>query len=238
MIMRNYLAVDGTNLAKYGVWIDGHESLNAPEPDVDLISVPGRSGQLTIDNGRYHNVTVTYKCGFRENFLQNLSALKGFLLANRGYRRLEDTYYNTHYRMGRYIGGLEPTGSQMMKQGYCEISFDCQPQRWLKSGEVALAYESGSTIFNPTDFNAKPLLVVTGYGQVVIGSYRIVIAENANNRTWIDCDLQEAWFGTSNLNDKITLPDGVFPVIVPGSVPITFSSNITRVEVTPRWWTL
>lgn len=238
MIMRNYLAIDGVNLAKFGVWLDGHETLGEPEPDVDTISVPGRSGDLTIDNGRYKNLNITYKCGFKSDFLLNLMALRGFILSNRGYRRLEDTFYRDHYRVGRYIGGMDVTGSQMMKQGYCSITFDCQPQKWLKSGENTLTYESGSTIFNPTEFNSKPLLVVTGFGQVVIGDYRIVIAENANNRTWIDCDTMEAWFGTSNLNDKITLPDGVFPEIVPGSVPITFSSNITSVQVTPRWWTL
>lgn len=238
MIMRNHIAVDGVSLAKYGAWVDGHKILNEPEPDVEVISVPGRNGDLTIDNGRYRNVTVVYQCGILKDFLQNLTAIKGLLMSNRGYRRIEDTFERAYYRMGRYVGGMEPTASQMYKQGYFELAFDCKPQRWLKTGEQSITYTTGSTIYNPTSFPAKPLLVVTGYGQVIIGTYRIVIAQHTNNRVWIDCDLQDAWFGSSNLNSVITLPDGVFPEIVPGSVPVTFSSTISAVQITPRWWTI
>lgn len=238
MILRNHLAIDGTSLAKFGVWIDGHNTLNSPEPDVETVAVPGRSGMLTIDKGRYSNVTVTYQCGIKKDFLKNLTSVRDFLLSNRGYRRLEDTIYREYYRMGRYIGGMEPTASQMYKQGVFDLAFDCQPQKWLKAGEQSITYTSGSTIYNPTSFPAKPLLVVTGYGQVVIGSYRIVIAQHTNNRVWIDCDLQDAWLGTSNLNSVITLPDEVFPQIDPGTVAITFPSTIQSVQVTPRWWVL
>lgn len=238
MINRNYLAIDGTNLSKFGVWVDGHKSLNAPEPDVETITIPGRNGSLLIDNGRYTNVSVQYDCLIKENYLLNIMALKDFLMSNRGYRRMEDTFYNTIYREGRYVGGTEFTASQMFKQGYFTLEFDCKPQKYLKTGELPLTYTTGATIYNPTMFNAKPMLAITGYGNVVIGDYTINISQHQRNLVYVDCEMQNATYGSTNMNSVLTLTSGDFPELVPGSQPVTFSGTIESVVITPRWWTL
>lgn len=236
--MNHAFQFNGKSSSEFGVFISGSGIYDAPERDVEFMSIPGRNGDLIIDNGRFKNIEITYPAFIPDKFTDKWDAFKAHMLKSPTYQRLEDTYDYTHYRMGIFLGSTAPEVVAVRRAASFEVSFNCKPQRWLKAGENTIAYTQGSTIYNPTSFPAKPLLVVTGYGQVVIGNYRVVIAQHTNNRIWIDCDLQDAWFGTSNLNKVISIPDGVFPQIDPGSIPITFSSTITRVEVTPRWWTI
>lgn len=63
--------------------------------------------------------------------------------------------------------------------GEFDVTFDCKPQRWLTSGETAVAVTSGGTITNPTLFDAEPLLAVEGYGEVKFNNRSIVDIENA-----------------------------------------------------------
>lgn len=236
--MMHAFEFNGKSSSVFGVYISGGGTYDAPERDVEFMSIPGRSGDLIIDNGRFKNIEIEYPCFIPSGFTDKWDSFKAHMLKSPTYQRLTDTYDNTHFRMAAFLGSLNPEVVALRRAASFTVTFQCKPQRWLVSGENTLTYVQGATIYNPTLFPAKPLLVATGYGQVVIGDYRIVIAQHTNNRIWIDCDLQDAWFGTSNLNNVITLPDGVFPQIEPGSIPVTFSSTIQSVQITPRWWTI
>ena len=49
---------DGKKSKDFGVYISGNAVYDAPEKDVELIEIPGRDGELIIDNGRYFCVCV------------------------------------------------------------------------------------------------------------------------------------------------------------------------------------
>ena len=62
------LTFDGESSRTYGVYITGEAVYNAPEREVEMISIPGRSGQLALDKGRFENIEVTYPAGiFADN---------------------------------------------------------------------------------------------------------------------------------------------------------------------------
>ena len=85
-------------------------------------------------------------------------------------------------------------------------------------------------------FEAKPLLRVYGTGSVGIGSETLTIT-SANQYTDIDCDLQDAFKGTTNCNGNIRLSSGSFPVLKPGYTGVTLS-GVSRVEIIPRWFSV
>ena len=70
--MRNYLIYNGKNTLDFGIGISGSGTFSAPKRDLDTVSVPGRSGDLTMDNGRYNNITVTYPCYMYKDFAKNI----------------------------------------------------------------------------------------------------------------------------------------------------------------------
>lgn len=176
------LKFDGVSSRTYGVYITGEAVYNAPERDVNMITIPGRSGSFALDNGRFQNIEVSYPAGiFAEteaDFRKAISDFRNFLCSRKGYVRLTDEYNPNEYRMAVYKSGLEVEPAQL-RAGEFAITFDCKPQRWLTSGESAVTIaNSGDTITNPTLFDASPLLEVTGYGDVDINGETVSIGNN------------------------------------------------------------
>ena len=135
------LTFDGETAASFGVQILGKGTFNAPKRDVEMIAIPGRSGDLALDKGRFENIEVKYPARLiadsTEDFADAISAFRNFLCSRKGYCRLSDDYNPDEYRMAVYSRGLE-ADVDVLKAGKFDIVFDCKPQRWLKSGETAV----------------------------------------------------------------------------------------------------
>ena len=166
------LVFDGVDSRNYGIYITGDAVFNSPERDVEMIEIPGRNGAYALDKGRFGNIEVSYPAGIfgdtEADFRQGIRAFRNALASRKGYKRLEDDYNPDEYRMAVYKSGLEVTPTAL-KAGEFTITFDCQPQRFLKSGETAVTVADGGTITNPTLFEASPILEVYGYGDITIG---------------------------------------------------------------------
>lgn len=237
MGISNYFTYAGRNSKTFGILIEETGSFRAAMRDYETIAIPGRSGELTIDNGRYRNVELTYKCGIGHDFETQMDEFFRWLMSNTGYKRLEDTYQADVYRMAQIKSAPEPSLFPRYQGGTFDVVFDCKPQRWLKSGEVSQTFTTGSgTITNPTLYDALPLIRAYGTGTLVIGSTTVTI-NSASTYTDIDCDIQDAYKGTVNCNGNITLNSGEFFKLKPGSNGIRLT-GLSRIELTPRWWTI
>jgi phage-related protein len=102
-------------------------------------------------------------------------------------------------------------------------------------GEKPISIASGFRIKNPTLHDANPLIDVVGSGTISINSVSVTV--NVSGETIIDCDTQEAYYGSTSRNSNITLNNGEFPKLTPGENTITYS-GFTSVKITPRWWTI
>lgn len=232
--MRNWLTFDGVSLKDFGVYINGGGTFNAPARSREVISVPGRNGDLIIDNGRYENTDVVYHAFIYRDFSVNVEGLRNLLLSRTGYVRIEDTYHPDEFRMGVYTGNFQADVVDWLEAGEFDLTFNCKPQRFLKSGEDAITFTSDGSLLNETMQTAKPLLRVYGTGTFSIGGATMTIS-SANVYTDIDCDLMDAFKGTTNCNGNIS---GTFAALAPGDNAVTLGSGITKIEITPRWWVL
>lgn len=171
---------DGESSADYGVYITGEGVFNAPERAVEMVDIPGRNGSYALDQGRFGNIEVTYTAGMVDdsetNFADRLADVRNWLCSKKGYVRLEDDYNPDEYRMAVYSSGISVEHADL-RTGEFEISFDCKPQRWLKSGETAVSVTSGDEVDNPTLFDAEPLLEVKGYGGIEFNGYEIDVLD-------------------------------------------------------------
>ena len=244
-ILMNSFEFDGINSLDYGLMITEEAAFNAPKRVYEMISIPGRNGDLALDEGRYENIPVTYSAGMvgrnESAFAEKIAALKNAILSVKGYKRLTDTYNPDEFRLGIYKSGLEVDSIYKLKGGKFSIQFDCKPQRFLVSGETAQTFTASGSITNPTNFDSSPLLEVVGTGTVKIGSYSFSISTNPG-RIYIDCDIMEAWSlsGSSKIsqNGAVNYTNLKTPKIEPGTRAIVLGSGITELEITPRWWRL
>lgn len=182
------LTFNGFNSKDFGVYITGEAVYNAPERDVEMIDIPGRNGSFARDNGRFNNIIVEYTAGMfgdaQTDFAEGISEFRNALCASVGYCRLEDEYNPDEYREAVYKSGLDVSPELMGRAGEFKITFECKPQRFLKSGEIAQTIAaSGDTLANPTRFSSRPLLEVTGYGKIGINEDEVEIISGPIGRT-------------------------------------------------------
>lgn len=172
------LTLDGVSSKDYSVYITGEAVFNSPARDVEMITIPGRNGSFALDKGRFENIEVTYPAGIAADteaeFREAISDFRNFLASRNGYVRLEDDYNPNEYRLAVYKSGLDVTPAQL-RAGEFDITFDCKPQRYLKTGEDAISVDSGDVVSNPTLFASSPMLEVEGYGTIDWGDGEIKV---------------------------------------------------------------
>lgn len=210
-----------------------------PERDCEVTHIPGRIGDLVVEKGSWANVERVYKLGIdaREDAYADVASLVAqWLHTASGYARLEDSYEPDYFRMAMYTGQIN-ISNIYNQAGEFDATFNCKPQRFLKSGEKPVRFDSNGKLRNPTSFSSEPIIKLTGYGtgNVKIGSYSFQTV-NMVSGLIMDCDLEDAYYGQKNCNSQIILDE--FPKLDPGDNEITFSGGVTSVEIIPRWWTL
>lgn len=235
--MSNYFIYDGIDSRSFDAYIFDAGTDGAPAREYEEVTIPNRNGTLFLSGSKFPNVMHSYNGIIINDFDDNLAGIRGLLTSRTGYRRLTDSLHPTEFYKAVYRADFEVETTPDRKKGKFLIEFERKPERYLRSGETVTTLTSSGTITNPTQFDAKPLLRVYGTGIVQIGDNAITI-NAADVYTDIDCDIMDAYKGAVSKNDYIEIQNIDFPVLHAGNNGITLGSGITRVEITPRWFTI
>ena len=231
---RHSLIFDGINSADYGVWISGDNVFASPSRDVEYVSVPGRNGDLIIDNGKWNNIRLTYPAFIPRGYDSQIDEFRRVISKKKGYRKLEDDYHPEEYRLASFSAGISPNNqSAFYRSGRFDLTFNCKPQRFLVAGEETRTFRTAGTLNNPSQETALPLIRVYGFGTLTVGDTVVTITQHGQQYMDIDCELGDAYCGSINLNAYVTKS---FPTLGAGETGLAFSGNITRVDITPHWW--
>ena len=133
----NFFTLNGRSSADWGIVASKDNGFDAPERDVSAIEVPGRNGELHIDNGRWRNIDVTYNdCVIERDFTERFGDFRAYCAKQRGYQRLDDTFHPDEYRLADMTQGIKVSSvGTRYGSGKFDLTFNCKPQRFLKSGE-------------------------------------------------------------------------------------------------------
>lgn len=237
MALRRSFMYGSVNSTDYGVYVLAQDVDKTTAKEYEVVSVPGRSGDLHLDKKRFSDVEIVYRCAIPTYGARDFHGFIAALLAEGGSRKIEDTVEPEIYRVGTLTEAVEPRVSRGRDLYVFAIRFACGPQRWLKSGEDAIAVSGTKTINNPTLYTAKPLIRVTGTGTIAIGSDVITITANGGHLV-IDCETEDAYNSETLLsyNDKVSTSGNSFPGLAPGSNNVQTTG--CTAQVVPRWWTV
>lgn len=239
------LTFGGVSSLSNGVYITGEAVWSSPERVVTMIEIPGKNGNISIDGGCFENIEVTYPAGcFADNmpdFKTKIETFRNLISSKLGYQRLTDDYNTDEYRLGIFKTGFDVTPGVGHHAGEFTLTFDCKPQRFLTSGETSVTLTADGNITNPTIFPSQPLLVVTGYGNLGIGSQSITIGgDDPTQVIHIDCEAMEAWTDVGGViapaNDMVQNAGDAFPTLASGVNAIDLDSTMSKIVITPRWW--
>lgn len=146
----NILKINGEAIS--GIYVDAAVSFNKPAKRVQSISVPGRNGNLIIDEGAFDNVLISYPVYEKNSFPMEFDSIVNWLASLEGYQRIECSNDPTHFRLGRFVVPQTPTAKRLNRDGYYQLSFDCKPQRYLNLGEVPTEIDANpSETYGPAD---------------------------------------------------------------------------------------
>lgn len=227
------------NSLDYGLMIEAPPNIPAAQRAEEQISIPGRDGVLRIDQGRYEAVTVSYNMAFvpRERRVEQLAReIKAWLLSGRGDYKLVDTYDKAYFRVASFSGPME-IENILNWGGRFSLNFLCSPYKYSHMGQRPLALSEAKDITNPELFESLPRIRVIGSGscELYLNNTTIKISD-VSGYVDIDSEAKQVFKGTENMNPKTVM--GEFPVLAPGGNNFDWNSNVTSVEVIPRWRTL
>lgn len=209
-----------------------------PRRKMDVLSIPGKNGDVIIPQNAYENIPQPYEIHIPSSIFRNGPRLDRAMrnvsdwLSVPGYNRLEDSYEPDIYRMAYFIGD-QNIENILNKGGRAQIEFICRPERWLKDGDIPLVLYMAGYVFNPTDKPSLPTITVrgSGAGTLTVGDTTLTLRDC--NGIVLDSEGEDAYRGLENLNDTVT---GEFPVINAGSVYVSWTGGVAGVTIVPRWW--
>lgn len=210
-----------------------------PERAQTTTEIPGRNGALLYVDGNFKNYEQEYEIfvsAEKQGLVRAARAVAEWLEAPAGYQRLEDSYEPDVYRMAFYEGGQD-IESVLNRFGRATIAFNCKPQRFLKSGEVAKSFTAAGTLTNMTRFDALPLITVygSGAGTLTVNGNTVSISD-IDEYVVLDSELMDAYKGAENKNSTVTALE--FPILTAGENAISFTGGVASVDIVPRWWTI
>ena len=237
--MDDFFVFNGRSTREFGMAVAKRPTQKTPKRRRMAISIPGRNGDLHIDDGTFENTDPTYEVWFRGELPtpEQAHAVKSWLLSPKGYSRLEDKYDPNYFRLASFAGPMD-IADILARYGRCKIKFDCDPRCFLKSGEFQVNLENGGFLYNPTAFTSQPLIYVYGDGEGTVRLGGVTVQINAMTTGMVlDCENELAYsMGDvpENLDGDIYAP--YFPVLEPGNNRVFFTGGVTAVQIIPRWW--
>ena len=236
----------GTSSKDVGMVVEHYPSVTIPEKKIEIQKVPGRNDDIIISTGAFENYTQTYDAFLDVKYIGGLEGampkIVDWLLGHDGYQRLEDTYFPGVYRMAHYTGGAEFV-SMFNEYGEGKLTFNCAPEKYLKSGEWPIEMTKGKKLINPTAFSADPIIEIVGNngaGTILFNGKQFAINSVPTSMT-IDVKQHKVYgvdsTGASvNMSNRLT---GKYEDFKLGKeTTITWTGGVSRIVVIPRWWTI
>ena len=159
---------NGISSKDIGIEVETYPRYEIPEKNVTTYEIPGRNGNIVVDNGTFKNAIASYDVSFLTEdgeYNSQIHKIAAWLYSPSGYAILEDSYDIEHYRMAR-ISSSTDFENLFNKAGKATLEFDCKPQRFLKNGDKSQIIKTeidaviSTKLHNPTLFNSNPIIKI------------------------------------------------------------------------------
>jgi len=223
----------------FGLYIKraGKTSYNGASRSLDFETVPGRSGDLIIDNKRFQNILISYEFAFLESptksFEQRTHDIKKWLMSTPNYCRLWDSYDAYYIRYGVFVDEMQ-FDEDIRGWGEFTATFNCKPFVYPRSGLETFSFSGSANCSNPCFLASKPYMKIFGNGNITLMvNNNSFLFEDVESYIEIDSEMMNCYKGVVPQNHKMKTP--FFPEFVPGMNSISSVGSVSRIEVIPRW---
>lgn len=226
--MKNYVIFNGKSTEDIAL-IEELPVVSRAERDIEFIEIDGRHGFLTFDKNRYK--PVDYSIELKVNGKANRDLIRNIFIGNGDLilSNESDRYYKA------VITGTVTVERQLKELYKINVSFKLQPFSYVRTKETIIITATPYIIDNPTNTTSQPIIKIYGSGTsyLNINGNIIELKNITSDGLILDFELKEAY--DFNKVSKNTDVFGVYKEFIVGSNTISWTDNITKIEVTPNW---
>ena len=230
----HWFEYNGKDSRDFGLYIKDKSSFDKPERNIEFVSIPGRDGDLIIDNGGYKNVKLKYSLRLivdkitgddQADFAAAYQRAATFLQPVANYYKLKDSYMPDYYRKACLMSAISVKQLNPLVADF-DVTFSCKPYMYALKGEDTITIESTrlyTSFNNPTNATSKPLIKVYALDDLSDNPNRVhkfklngvwYSVRNIVGHVFIDCETMNVYKGAnSKNNDYLSMS---FPSLVVG----------------------
>ena len=235
-----YFEYRGKKSSDFCLKIKEINNYSSPSRALETHVVPGRHGELVIDNGHYNNFRLQITCfldgrpernGKKLSLAELATELKAWLQeGDYGYSPIklenEEYYYEGYLENYLDIKELFTNFAEVL------LTFNCKPFRKKDSDDVIVITEKNTVITN-NGIDSEPYIKVFGSGDITLSiGEQLIKFVNVEQYIEIDSELMNCYKNGVNQNNRMF---GDFPVLKRGDNSVSFTGNVTKIEIRPRW---
>ncbi|MDC4242630.1 phage tail family protein [Clostridium tertium] len=198
--------------------------------NINVINRVGADGDLYEDLGGRKDIIIPVECNFVadnpktifrrvKHWLNNIEDNKLIFTDDPGW------FYKV---VNVEIGQMEV---KFKRKGEFTINFTCRGWQYSLDGDEFLEIENNTMLYNEYDL-AKPLIYVEGNGEITITINNNKFKVMVKDYLYIDSELEIAY---REKTDCLNIDEGDYPVLTYGENNISFTGNVSKIEMKPRW---
>jgi len=167
-----------------------------------------------------------------EEYLMKKSRIDNWLLSSRS----KELFYSLDeykiYKVKQVKISETKTTSLIVRR--FTTTFTCRGLKYMTSGlETNEISSSGIVLNNFGSYESKPLIKIYGSGNITVNAgNKSFTINNVSSYVSVDSEIKECYKDNVNFGKNMT---GDWPVFSIGKNTISWSGNVTKLEVTPRW---
>lgn len=223
-----------------GLTISADTTQTSPAYDVQFQTVPGRDGDLAMDNKRLESFIYPIRTMLQRDvpdIHSAASAVSQWLKSDVRYKELTLSWDPEYIYRAIYYEQFD-VEDLLPKFGRISLNFKVHPVKYHVSGQQPVEFTNGMTIHNPELRAAKPLIEIEGVGDIKLqnNGEDWLILTAVDGSIVIDSQREQVYRDTFIHFDKMNgnlRP--MFPQFAPGHNQITWTGNVTKITITPRW---
>lgn len=230
MARRYWFKWNGVRSDERNIMINEAPQIIKPEERIQHVTIPGRSGELTLTEGDDIYQGYIQTVSIAVDSAAYVPTVENWL---KGAGMLTMSSQSGMEQNARVIGSVQlHKHSRNLDWWTGDVQFYCDPVKHVVDEAPISVTTSGATINNPGDMVAFPKIEITGSGTVTvkIGSRTLVIPSCVSG--WV-IDSENEWILQGNVPQG-NVCSGAFPILEKGANTITYTGSVTKLLVTPN----
>lgn len=228
--MRYSIAFNGGRCEEYGIHPVTRPNIPAPQRDIEVLEIPGKSGILTKDNKRYGAIEIPVAFNFYARPDEWCAVFRDAKRWLSGSGELEfsddpDCFYKVYYVT------ITDSEREMKRIGRFNVNFTCDPFSYLKDGRRE--YGISDVLYNPYS-TSHPAYKITGEGVCYLTVNNKSMRANVGQNLTIDTDRMIAFREDGTINNIAVSGDYEDLYLKEGDNQISITSGFS-LKVIPNW---